>query len=158
MDQQISSITNTERGWVAEQIESASRFVAAFSSSDADQSVTLAALDRAFAAWLATKETDVQLINSAINCVGVAFGQFLIDGLGLTWVIATDEHGSDLAAYGLPKSGDILVFPANLVAKRWERQESHFLESSYHQIAEQIQAWARPDEVKDLAKPWWKFW
>jgi hypothetical protein len=32
----------------------------------------------------------------------MAFGQTLVDGLGLQWVIATDGHGSEMAVYGLP--------------------------------------------------------
>ena len=61
MKQKISELTDKERGWVAAQIEGASKFVDAFSPTDAGQPLTLAALDRASAAWLATQETDNQL-------------------------------------------------------------------------------------------------
>jgi len=70
----------------------------------------------------------------------VAFGQSLVDGLGLAWVIATDQHGADLAVYGLPGKGDVLIYPANFVAKRWERRETNFLEKSYAQIARDLQS------------------
>jgi len=63
----------------------------------------------------------------------------LIECLGFEWVIATDEKGSDLAVYGCPGSGDILVFPANFIAKRWEKREINFIEKSYIQIASDVQ-------------------
>jgi hypothetical protein len=47
--------------------------------------------------------------------------------VGLAWVIASGKNGSDLAVYGLPGKGDVLVYPANFVAKRWERREKNFL-------------------------------
>ncbi|MDB5345627.1 MAG: hypothetical protein JWP89_4004 [Schlesneria sp.] len=154
MEQKVSPPTDKERAWVASQIEVASKFVEAFSPPDAGQPLTLAALDRSFTAWLSTEPTDDQLVNGAINCVSMAFGQFLVDGVGLAWVIASDKQGSDLAVHGLPGKGDVLVYPANFVAKRWERRETNFLEASYKQIAEQVQAVAQAD----AGKPWWKFW
>ena len=64
-------------------------------------------------------------INTLVNAVGIAMGQFVADATGLAWVIATDEHGSDLALYGQP--GDILVYPANAAAKRITRGERSFV-------------------------------
>ncbi len=139
MKQKIDSLSQKEQAWVAAQLEKAAYFVETFSSADAGQPLTLAALDRAFAAWIASKPTDVAIINAVINCVGAAFGRFLVEGIGLGWVIATDKHGSDLAIYGLPDKGDVLIYPANFVAKRWEKREIDFLESSYQQIAAQVQ-------------------
>ena len=158
MKQKVTQLTDKERAWVAEQLEGASRFVDAFSPTDAGRPLTLVALDRAFAAWMGTQETDTQLVNAAINCVGVAFGQFLVDGGGLAWVIASDENGTDLAAYGLPGTGDVLIYPANFVAKRWERRETNFLESSYGQIAEKVKAIAHANGARSAGKPWWKLW
>ena len=159
MKQKTGGISEKERVWISAQIQGAVAFVDAFSASDAGQPLTLAALDRAFAAWLSTDTTDNQVVNGAINCVGVAFGQFLVDGVGLKWVIATDKHGSDLAVHGLPGKGDVLVYPANFVAKRWERRETNFLEKSFEQIAEQVKAVSSGDNaLQTKAKPWWKFW
>src|SRR5215470_14225917 len=126
-------------------------FVEAYSPQDAGNPSTLAALDRAFAAWLGTQQRDSKAINDTINCVGVAFGQFLVDGIGLAWVIATDQHGSDLAVYGMPGKGDVLVYPANFVAKRWERRQTNFLETSYAQLAMDVQAISEANAAKDVA-------
>jgi hypothetical protein len=158
MKQQISDLTDKERDWVATQIDAALLLVEAYSPADAGEPFTIGALDRAYAAWSATQETDNQLVNATINCTGIAFGQFLVEGVGLKWVIATDQEGSDLAVYGLPGSGDVLVYPANFVAKRWNRRETNFLEEAYRRIAQQVQAIGCGNIAKPSAKPWWKFW
>lgn len=156
MNQKIEPINENEVLWTKEQLENAEKFVAAFSAADSGARTfqpvtptsgvpgapTLAALDRAFAAWIDSRPA-VAEINAIINCVGIAFGQALVDGIGLEWVIATDEHGTDLAVQGLPNRGDVLVYPANFVAKRWERRETNFLEESYRRIAEDVRAITR---------------
>jgi Domain of unknown function (DUF3806) len=140
MDQTITDPTKAELDWVVAQRHAASRFVASASPNDAGQPLTLAALDRAFKAWISADPEDVDEINGVINAVGVAFGQFLVEGAGLRWVIATDEHGSDLAVFGLPSAGDVLVYPANFVAKRWERRETGFLAAACKGISADTRA------------------
>ena len=81
---------------------------------------------------------DSNAINSVINAVGIAFGQSFVEGIGLSWVVATDEHGSEIAVHGLPGKGDIFIYPTNLVAKRWEHRQTHFLEPTYKRIADEI--------------------
>lgn len=158
MGQKVKKISEKERAWIVSHLEGVAIFVNAFSPPDADQPLNLASLDRAFRAWMATNETDADLINKSINCVGVAFGQFLVDGIGMEWVIATDEQGTDLAVYGLPGTGDVLVYPANFVAKRWERRETEFLERAYEQIDQQVAAAKENHSARGQANPWWKFW
>jgi Domain of unknown function (DUF3806) len=139
MDQKVEPLTEKENAWISVQLQNASSFVEAYSPSHTGQPVTLAGLDRAFAAWIATKPTDPKSINAIINCVGVAFGRFLVEGAGFEWVIATDKHGSDLAIYALPGTGDVLVYPTNFVAKRWESRTGNFLAESYDKISAQVQ-------------------
>lgn len=63
----------------------------------------------------------------------------LVDAdIGLSWVVATDEYGTELAVYGLPNRGDVLVYPANFVGKRWERREVNFLGDSHRRIAQDV--------------------
>lgn len=64
----------------------------------------------------------------------------MVDGIALKWVIATDEQGSELAVYGFSGRGDVLIYPANFVAKRWERRETNFLEKAYQQIGQEVLA------------------
>lgn len=138
MNQQIHALNESETAWVNIQLKNATKFVECFSPEDAGQPLTLAALDRAFAEWIASEPTETDLINAVINYVGIAFGQALVDGIGLKWVIAIDGQGSDLAVYGFPGRGDVLVYPANFVAKRWERCETAFLEKAYQEIGQHI--------------------
>jgi hypothetical protein len=154
MTSKTDELNEKERAWVGAQLAAASQFVSVFSPSDAGQPLTLAALDRAFAAWMGSSPIDVNLVNQTINCVGIAFGSFLVDGIHLKWVIATDEHGSDLAVHGLPERGDVLLYPANFVAKRWERRTTNFLEDSYARIKQDVEDLAR----RPSKKPWWKLW
>lgn len=138
MDQKLEPLNQNELLWIRSQLENASKFIERFSPSDSGAPLTLAALDRAFAAWLASEPAPAD-INGIINCVGIAFGQALVDSIGMQWVVATDEYGTELAVYGLPNRGDVLVYPANLVAKRWERRESNCLEESCRRIAADVQ-------------------
>jgi hypothetical protein len=138
MKQKIEQLTEKERHWIKTQLLAASSFVEAFASAAKAHPPSLASLDMAFAAWIKTQPHVTDLINGVINAVGIAFGCHLVDGLGLNWVIATDDQGSDLAVYGLPNRGDLLVYPANFVAKRWERREVNFLEGSFSLIEEDL--------------------
>lgn len=142
MKQTTAPLNPNELLWIQTQLENAQTFVRTWAP-DASSALSLAALDRAWAAWLASEPAGGDAINPVINCVGVAFGQALVDGIGLQWVIATDEHGSELAVYGLPNRGDVLVYPANFVVKRWERRETNFLEDAYRRIADDVSAVAR---------------
>jgi hypothetical protein len=138
MKQKIEQLTEKERHWIKAQLLAASSFVEAFASAAKAHPPSLPALDMAFAAWIKTQSNGTDLINGVINAVGIAFGSHLVDGLGLNWVIATDDQGSDLAVYGLPNRGDLLVYPANFVAKRWERREVNSLERSFSLIEENL--------------------
>jgi hypothetical protein len=151
MDQTLGDLTGAEAEWVKLQLEMAKAFVAAHSPEDSESTLTTASLDRAFKKWMSQETQETESTNDAINAVGIAFGQILSQEIGLRWVIASDEHGSDLSLYS--PIGEILIYPANFVAKRWERRETDFLESSLREIAKtvfQLTAAAQP-------KPWWKF-
>jgi hypothetical protein len=131
MRPKVQPLNEKERQWVEVQLRVAEDFVR--------DKVTLRNLDRAFGAWMDSgSKNDANDTNRVINCVGVAFGQILVDQIGLSWVIATDKDGSDLAVHGLPGRGDVLIFPANFVAKRWEQDEVNFLEQSFHKIEKQM--------------------
>ena len=99
-------------------------FIDAYSPADSGQPITLVILDPTFAAWLGQDVRDNTQINGTINIIGVQFGQFLVDSVGFRWVVSSDKHGADLAILALPGQGDVLVYPANFVAKRWERRET----------------------------------
>jgi hypothetical protein len=144
MKEKIDTPNEKEHAWIAEQLERASEFVNTFLPPTAAQPSNLDALDAAFATWMASGvASEPFTANAVINCVGIAFGQSLVEGLGLSWVVATDDHGTELAVYGLPGTGDVLVYPANFVAKRWERGETDFLAELYRRIENDVKALAQ---------------
>lgn len=151
MDQTLSDLTAAEEKWIELQLEMAKAFVTAHSPEDSERALTAASLDRAFKNWMSRETQDADTTNEAINAVGIAFGQILSQDIGLRWVIATDGHGSDLALHN--PVGEILIYPANFVAKRWERRETDFLDASHREIAKTVL------KLKAAAqqKPWWKF-
>jgi class 3 adenylate cyclase len=59
----------------------------------------LAALDRAFAAWIASEPTDTDLINTVIKYIGIAFGQALVDGIGHDRASSRDITGDPEASF-----------------------------------------------------------
>jgi hypothetical protein len=72
-----------------------------------------------------------------VHVVGLAFGQRLVDDLGMRWVVASDEYGTEMAVHH--PLGDTLVYPANLVAKRWESRETGFLRPLYDGVRARLQ-------------------
>jgi hypothetical protein len=152
----FSDLTDKERAWIQAQLHALPLFIEAYSPGDKDQPVTLEALDRAFDSWLGHRVQDGAQINGSINIVGIRFGQFLVDRAGFRWVVATQDGHSDLAVLALPGEGDVLAFPANFVAKRWERGESNFLVAAFVAIREQVQRVQAAN--KQQRRRWWKFW
>jgi hypothetical protein len=137
VDAKVSALTGDEQAWVAEQLAAARAFVADYGSHRFPDG--LAALDHAWAAWLDRQNVDPEDPNAVINAVGVALGQALIEALeGFGWVIATDDAGRDLAVYGLPGTADVLVYPANVVAKRYESRTAPFLEEVHSEMVLRI--------------------
>jgi hypothetical protein len=135
----FSELRKAEHDWIRLQLKAASAFVRAFSPSDAWDPVRLEALDRAFSKWMNTRPRDMDDVNGVINAVGIAFGSILVEKQGFTWTSVEYEQGTDLAVRALPNAGDILVFPANFVAKRWDRKETDFLVGASEQIARQVE-------------------
>src|SRR3954469_21199048 len=121
MRPKIHALNEKEKQWVSIQLHAAEDFVRNTLSERLPVQITLHNLDRAFETWMnSAGKKEATETNKVINCIGVAFGQLLVDQIGLTWAIADDKDGSDLVVHGLPNHGDVLIYPANFVAKRWE--------------------------------------
>jgi hypothetical protein len=50
------------------------------------------------------------------------------------WVNATDEGGTSLAVQGQPGSSDLLIYPADIVARQYERRTAFFMRSAFDEI------------------------
>src|SRR4051794_15252064 len=130
--QRIEDPTRAELEWAAGYVALAAEMVAARHLGAGAGAPGVDELDALWAARLAAPQ-GVEDPNDLINAVGLAFGQRLVDDLGLRWVVVSDEFGTELATHAAP--GDLLVFPANLVAKRWESRETGFLRPVYDGVA-----------------------
>ena len=127
-----------ELQWIEEELANSVKLVAQFTGVQSEKLPALLDLDSAWTVFCSeVSSTDGTKINAAINAVGMAFGQSLVNSLGLLWVAATDEAGCEIAVVGLPGKANFLVYPANFVAKRWERRETGFLVGASGFIAEQ---------------------
>jgi hypothetical protein len=138
MQPRFEQLNDAELAQIQSNIESAEDLAAEFSAGDASSPLDAAILDRTFARWLATEESDSGRINVVLNAIGSAFGQLLVDESGFEWVIATDQYGTDLAVVALPGRGDVLVYPTNMVAKRWESKDTLFMQPLFDFVTQKV--------------------
>ncbi len=99
---------------------------------------------------MATFPTNTDDINYAINCIGIPFGSLLVQTGEFEWCIASDDWGTDLAVRGLPGRGDVLVYPADFVSKRWESRTTDFLTDAFSQIIRHL---SKTRQEWDAARP-----
>jgi hypothetical protein len=144
VDLKFEPLTELEHRWIGEQLAKGCEFARDFDPEVGDGKVTLASLDRAFKHYLDT-ESDTSSANDIVLAVGAAFGSALIAELGFQWVIATDDYGTNLAVLARPGRGDVTIFPADFVSKRYERREAPFLNAALAEIQQSL---------RDVAAEW----
>ena len=133
----LTPINEDEKQWLAAQLVHAQRLTGQPAEAAQATPPSLAALDQVWVAGSAHLRASNSDPNPFILVLGAAFGQWLVDRLHLKWVVATDEAGTDLAVHG--KVGDVLVYPMNLVAKRWEQGLGEpFLEALFNRMEADI--------------------
>jgi Domain of unknown function (DUF3806) len=125
----ISEPNEAELAWVREYVDATAGFAEQFGVAEGRPGVD--ELDALWAAWLPNAAPEDA--NAVVHMIGFSFGQHLVDDFGLRWVVVSDEHGTEMAVHR--EAGDVLVFPANLVAKRWETRHTGFLRPLYDQVA-----------------------
>ena len=138
-----------EQEWIDDNLRMAHGLVAHYLRVEVKPPADPESLDLAFRAWLSLWR-EGEDPNPVINAFGVAFGQYVVENLDLQWAVVSDEHGTEIAVHGQP--GDILMYPPNLVAKRFEKKETDFFEPIYHDLEKRL-ARLRGKEKK----PWWRF-
>ena len=156
--QTFQDLNQAEREWVAACIAGAESLVAEYCPTQTGQPLTAKLLDETFAGWLTTNDSDTERVNNVINSIGMAFGQLLVDQVGFKWVVVTDEFGCDMGVLALPGSGDVLVCPTHVVAKRWESRETSFLEPMLSAVQTQIEKTYASRLETGAKKSWWKPW
>jgi hypothetical protein len=137
MGQKIGELNPAETAWINDNIAAARAAITASGYPLADDEIVgPAALDAAWAVWLGQWKEGEEDPNPAINQFGHAFGQYLVERLGMVWKMVDDEYGTDAAVVREP--GNIVIVPANLVAKRFESRTSPFFASLAAGIGEQV--------------------
>ena len=127
-DQHIEPLNDAELAWVTEELANAQKLVAKHCPGVTCEALTPQILDRAYArAYESAPDSDAEYANAVINAIGIAFGQHLVDTLGFEWCAVFDAHGQELAVVAFPDTAKMLVFPPNLVAKRWTDGTTDFL-------------------------------
>jgi hypothetical protein len=132
----LAAPNKQELAWLADNLARA-RAMATKYGGDA----TLAGLDGLWTTWCAALRESGDDPNPLINMVGIALGQHLVDTLGLAWVLATDDAGTELAVHGQPN--DVLIYPCNLVGKRWQSGETDFVARVGGELVRDISALQR---------------
>jgi Domain of unknown function (DUF3806) len=133
----VTPLTDAERAWVREQLAATTRFVADYGST---RSMGMAAVEHAWASWLDRQNVDPEDPNPILNAVGVYFGQSLVDALdGFDWVSTQEDGGTDFAVYGLPGRADVLIYPAAVVATRYQNRDAWFLQSGHDEIVAEVE-------------------
>ena len=87
--------------------------------------------------WATLLRDDPDDPNPGINMIGLAFGHLLAERLHLSWVVLSDEHGTEIAVRG---RRDFTVFPTNFVAKRYEERETGFIAPAFYEMVRTVEA------------------
>ena len=83
--------------------------------------------DELLAGWLRLREADRPESSGFLDQIGLAFGQHLADHTGLEWCVATDAQGVTIALHRPRTPGRVLLFPVEMVSRRWAAQETRVL-------------------------------
>jgi hypothetical protein len=133
VDATVTPLTDAETACIQAQLGAAGQFLADYGSAEAGGG--LDGLDHAWAAWLDRQSLEPADAEPVINAVGVYLGQALVDAMNdFHWVNASDEGGTSLAVQGQPGSSDLLVYPADIVARQYEQRTQIFLRTAFDEI------------------------
>jgi hypothetical protein len=122
----ILEINEAERTWIAGNQQVVRSFAADLGIiAGESMPLDLAILDAVWAAWLEMHVRGQEDPNSIINAFGISFGQLMVDRLGFEWKIVNDAV-TEIALCGQP--GDIVIYPQNLVARRYMAGTARFFE------------------------------
>jgi len=127
----VEPLNEAELDWVRTNV-AAARTAQKEAGLSQDDELSAEALD---VLWVRLSE-ELEDPNEAINLVGLAFGQLLVERFGLEWVVLSDKHGTEIAVRG---PSNFTVFPTNFVAKRYESGDTGFLAPFAEEVGKTLQ-------------------
>ncbi|MCH9021835.1 MAG: DUF3806 domain-containing protein [Planctomycetes bacterium] len=149
-NQKIEQLNEAEEAWVRDELINAQSLIALHCPNENNDIKPLEILDKTFkAAFESSLKSDENYANATINAIGIAFGQYLIDTLDFTWCAVSDEYGEDIAIVALPETAKMLVFPTNLVSKRWCAGTTNFLWYVYKGIEGDLKEFKKSWKIKN---------
>jgi len=147
----VSEPTAAELEWVAGYVSIATELAA---EAEADRfPPSIDELDSLWAVWL--QDGRPEDANDMVQVIGFAFGQRLVEELGMRWVVASDELGTEIALHHPLR--DTLMYPVNLVAKGWKSRETGFRRPIYDELRARLRqrrARVRRDAALDRIQLW----
>ncbi|MEV1131137.1 DUF3806 domain-containing protein [Agromyces sp. NPDC049794] len=125
----LSDIGDPERDWITAHTD-----IVARSGVDVDDVHGLRAFyDQAAARWRRINPPERSDPRVLINAIGTTFGESMVRSTPLTWMLAEDEHGTELAVFE-PRT-HTLLYPVKLVAERWLAEDAgEFLTTTSDQV------------------------
>ncbi|WP_448003434.1 DUF3806 domain-containing protein [Agromyces bauzanensis] len=113
----LSDIGDPEREWIAAHTEIVTR-----TGADLDDAYQIRAFyEQAAARWRRINPPERADPRVLINAIGTAFGEHLARSSPLAWMLAEDEHGTELALFAPRRQ--TLIYPVKLVAERWMAED-----------------------------------
>lgn len=122
-------LNDAEVAWISDCVTQAREFVQKYLRTIRVPMLDPAILDEAFSAWAVQWQAGSasEDPNTVVNCIGLAFGQWLVDRLDMEWTVVNDASGTDMAVrFGRP-GNHVQVFPTHVVAKQLHYMEPGFL-------------------------------
>jgi hypothetical protein len=136
MKQKLLDLNQNEREWVSNNLKAVEGFVLNALGRDEADWLKPVYLDQAYKSWYSNHKRGSEDPNPLINAFGIAFGEYLNQKLGLEWKLVKEKRSTEIAVYGEP--GKILLFPPNLVAKRYEKGIVDFFDPLFTEISKKV--------------------
>lgn len=136
----LREIGDPERDWIGAHVELVTR-----SGADVDDLGRIRAVyESSIASWRRINPPERDDPTIMVNAIAMAFGEHLIRRVPLRWVLADDEHGTELALHA-SKPAAFLV-PAQLVGRHWAAEElsGEFLDAAAEHVVGVLDGRRRP--------------
>jgi hypothetical protein len=83
--------------------------------------------DELLTGWLRLDESARPDPHGILDQIGLAFGQHIANHTGLEWGVANDQNGPVIALHRPGTAGQVVLYPTDMVTKRWSAQETRVL-------------------------------